>query len=468
MRIHFARVVLVACSVVASAASQAPTSPSSNSHSGSSRTSPRSLERSSSQLFQAWSLADQIAARESGGRGAAPGRNPQQKDSAGLRLPTLAERRAGNAAGLAGAGLAGAGFAGRGAASGSSFGFGARSSSQDPRTQNPESESALEGYGREGRRLEGAEWDGRERYRDDGTYSLETLFRQYHGEFMDRYEGYNPAIELRLRTLPNQRINGDPGAFDLIGYDGDLEFPMLISTEAYLLFGVYQYGRHYNTTTPFGSRGNPGFNTESNLADFTLTAAGVRLGFGLFLDDNWLLEVETNPGVYSDLEGGLHHKDYDFPSSALMTYRPVDNFFFKFGVRYNQVYEDAPWLPYLGFSWEIFESLRIDFLLPENVEISYWPTTSTSLAFGAMIQGAQYHVRSSSGTGKQRADVQVQEVITYFGLTHRFSDQFSLQTRAGLVVAGDYDLTSGARNFERTRGALDQGFYADITLGFDW
>lgn len=305
---------------------------------------------------------------------------------------------------------------------------------------------------------------------DAEDYTLTNLFRQAHGEFMDRRERYDPDLELRMRWLPNQRVNGEPGSFDLLQYDFDVEAPVVISTEAYLLFGLYQYGRHYKTTSPFGSGGtNPNANAEANFGDETLTAAGARFGLGLFLHDNVLLEVETSPGVYSDLENGLTHKDFDWPSSALFTVRTLDNFFFKAGVRYNQIYRDAPWLPYLGFSWEVTEGLRIDVLAPEYMEVSWWPAASTSFAFGAMVQGAQYHVHSlAASTGKQSADLQVQEVIAYLGMTHRFNDYLSLSARSGIVLAGDYKLTTGAAAYDPADGALDQGFYADITFGIDW
>jgi hypothetical protein len=311
---------------------------------------------------------------------------------------------------------------------------------------------------------------GARTWQDDGRadYSVSTLFREAHGEFMDRRERYDPSLELRARWMPNQRINGEPGSFDLFGYDFDVEFPVVIYPDSYLLFGLYQYGRHYSTTTPFGSANNPGINSEGNWGDQTLTAAGARLGFGVFVADNVLFEMETNPGVYSDLDGTLTHKDYDFPSSAMVTIQATDNFFWKLGARYNQVYEDAPWLPWLGFSWEVVEGVRIDLMAPEYVELSWWPSGSTAIALGAQVQGAQYRVRSSSGTGKQRANLQIQEVIVYAGLTQRFTDHFSLNVRGGAVVAGDYFLTTGAASFDPAEGALDQGFYADVTFGIDW
>ena len=313
---------------------------------------------------------------------------------------------------------------------------------------------------------------------DEADYSVRTLFRELHGEFMDRRERYDPSAEVRVRYLPNQGVSGEPGSFDLIGYDFDVEMPVVIYPDAYLLFGLYHYGRHYNTNAPFGSRNNtnnPGANIEPNFGDENLTAAGVRLGFGAFLHPDVLLEVESNLGVYSDLDGDLGRKDFDFPSSALFTVRSLDNFFFKFGVRYNQIYEDAPWLPYLGFSWEVVDGVRIDLLAPEYLEVSFWPSASTAFVLGAEAYGAEYRVRSSAATGKQQSNVHVQEVVAYVGLNQRFSDRLSMQVRTGMVVTGAYDLTTGAEsnpnpalNFDNVSGALDQGFYAEISFGIDW
>lgn len=298
----------------------------------------------------------------------------------------------------------------------------------------------------------------------DVDYSLYGQFRLNHGEFMDRRERFQPQVDLRARLMPNQRVNGEPGSYDQFGYDFDAEIPVLISTESYLTFGAYYLGRRYVTSNAFGSAGN-----TTGLADETLLGVGAKLGFGVFLDDagNWLLEVETHPGAWSDLDDTLHHEDFDFPSHALFTVRPMPNFFFKFGARYNQVYEDAPWLPLLGFSWEIVDGFRVDLLMPENLELSFWPSSSTGILFGAQVSGAEYHVHTSESQN-QRDDLRVQEVVAYLGLMTRMSDSTSFLARAGMVVAGDYDLTSGAAGFNRVEGALDQGFWAEFSFGLNF
>jgi hypothetical protein len=298
----------------------------------------------------------------------------------------------------------------------------------------------------------------------DPDYSLYGQFRLNHGEFMDRRERFKPQLDLRAQLMPNQRVNDEPGSYDLLGYDVDVEVPVLVSTDGYLTFGAYYMGRRYVTSNAFGTRGNP-----AGMGDETLIAAGGKLGFGVFLDaeGNWLFEVESAPGAWSDLDDTLHHDDFDFPSHGMFTVRTMPNFFFKFGARYNQVYEDAPWLPLLGFSWEVVDGFRVDILAPENVELSWWPSSTTGILFGAQVSGAEYHVHTSE-TVNQRDNLRVQEVVAYLGLLTRMSDHTSFLARGGLVVAGDYDLTTGATGFNRIEGALDQGFWAELSFGIDF
>jgi hypothetical protein len=296
----------------------------------------------------------------------------------------------------------------------------------------------------------------------DVDYSLRALFLQNHGDFMMRRERFRPDISLRGRVFPNQRINGEPGSFDMFGYDFDANVNAVVSPDGYLKLGAYYQGRRYVTSTAFGTAGN-----ASGIEDENLIGTGVKLGFGVFLDENVLLEVETAPGVWSDLDDTLHHEDFDFPSSGVFTFRSLDNLYFKLGARYNQVYEDAPWLPVLGLSWEIVEGFRLDILAPESIEMSWWPDRNLGLLFGAEVTGAQYAVHTSEALN-QRDEVQVQEVVSYLGLVARLGDHVSFLARAGIVVAGDYDLTSGASGFNRSEGALDQAVFADFSFGLSF
>ncbi|GAB4154235.1 MAG: hypothetical protein Fur0037_22880 [Planctomycetota bacterium] len=296
----------------------------------------------------------------------------------------------------------------------------------------------------------------RELSRQEPDYSLRGLFLQEHGDFVLKSERYSPMAEFSLALLPNYEIQNEPGSFDMIYARADIEYPLTVAPDGYLILGAYGSNRHYEAKA------------MSGFGDDNLSSAGVKLGFGAFLDRDVLLEVKIEPGLWSDMDGSFKHQDYDMPGSAIVTWRAGDDAFFKLGMRYNQVYKEAPWLPYLGVSWAINENFRIDVMLPETVEVSWWPESSLGFLLGVDIDGAQYRMRTSAATGRQRANAQVQEIVAYCGLISRMSDNFSLIGRAGANVAGDYHLTNGDASGGFADGTLDPGLFAEISFGIDF
>jgi hypothetical protein len=308
---------------------------------------------------------------------------------------------------------------------------------------------------------------------EQDPYDRRAIFLREHGDFMNRRERYKPMISVGANLLANQSIRHEPGHFREFGAFTDINLPWNVSTDGYLMFGLYGSARRYQ----FKNMGQ-----GAPLGDETLYAAGVKLGFGAFLDDNLLLEVETHPGVFTDADGPLKHQDFDYPSFAVATMRVTPDLFLKAGVRYNQVFHDAPWLPILGISWDItgnsaaaggeadLGGWRLDVLLPEHAEVSYWPSGSTGWLLGVEITGAEYHVRTSASTSppRQQDNLQVQEVTAYLGLVERLSDNFSFTARVGAPLAGQYDLTTGENGFNRVEGALSSGPFAEISFGFDF
>lgn len=307
-----------------------------------------------------------------------------------------------------------------------------------------------------------------------GQYAPGRLFQDVHGDFMRRMDRYRPNMEFGGRWLPNQSLQREPGHYNQYVAYGDLSYRWNTWADGYILIGAFYEGRQYQ----FSNMGRQG---GQELDDEYLTQGGLNIGFGQFLDDNTLLEVKGRPGVYSDLDGGLHHQDYDYPARAMLTYRASDGFFIKGGIRYNQVYQDALWLPLLGFSWDLNDTFgvkdktgggfRLDILLPEYVELSFWPNSSMGIMMGCEITGAQYNVRDRLERGKGRDYVEVQEIVAYGGMTLRLNDYFSARGRAGMVLAGDTYFTNGTRQENGgpyARGALTQGFWCEFSFGIDF
>jgi hypothetical protein len=303
---------------------------------------------------------------------------------------------------------------------------------------------------------------GRDELLQDQDYSMRGLFMQSHGDFMLKHERFTPDFEVTGRAFPSSSIKGKNGHFDLFQGDVDLRPKFMVSTDAYAVIGAYLNMRRYETSN------------IPNFGDETLYGVGLHLGLGYFFDENTLLEAQFDPGLWSDLDHSENRRDYDYYTRILATWRMDEDFFFKFGARYNQVFRDAPFLPYLGCSWIVGRRtadggfFRVDILLPESVEVSYWPNASFGALLGTEIQGAKYHVRNSAAQGNQQDDVQAQEIITYGGLIYRMNDNLSFRGRIGLTVAGDNRLTDGTNGINITKGTLDPAFFAEVSFGFSF
>jgi hypothetical protein len=287
-------------------------------------------------------------------------------------------------------------------------------------------------------------------------YSPHALFQGEHGDFMLKYQRFTPQIQLRGELLPHSEVQHQPGSFRMIRFTGDAQVKLTVGPDGYAVVGGFFEQRNYDTS------GMAGFPDEN------LYSVGVNAGFGLFLDKNLLLEALVQPGYWSDFDGGTNREDFDMPSKAILTYRADNDLFLKAGVRYNQVYQDANVLPYLGVSWQPNENFRLDVLAPEMVEASLWPTPDLGFLLGTQIEGARYHVRSSAATGKHQANTRVQEILVYGGALWRFTENTSLQMRTGIAAAGDYKLDDGDPATPRVAGTLQTSFFVDVTFGFDF
>ena len=283
-------------------------------------------------------------------------------------------------------------------------------------------------------------------------YSLNALFQQDHGDFMLKRDRMDAQIELRGGSLFSGEVGKEVGDFDLLRGSADLDFRLLVSPDAYFSLGAFYDTRVYNTKA------------MPNFQDETLTATGLNIGFGWFVAEDILLEAKAKPGYWSDLDSTLKREDFDCWASVLATVRYSQEFFFKLGARYNEIYEDANTLPYIGLTWA-GESVRVDILLPESLEISLWPSQDFAFLFGAEVNGGQYRVRSSPATGRQQGTSSVQEVLAYTGIHWQLSDDFAIEARGGAALAGNYKLDDGNPSTPVVDGSLGQAFFFDITLG---
>ncbi len=287
-------------------------------------------------------------------------------------------------------------------------------------------------------------------------YSPGALFMDRHGGFLTQSKRYEPKFSARYALLADTQISDEVGSFDLqeIRVKGDI--PIAVDPDNYISIGGEFRRRDYDLT-----------NNVSGVSDDDVFVLGLRIGAGVFVTDDTLLEAMFRPGLYSDLDGTLTTKDWQWFGHALATFRVRDDFFLKVGAEVAETFADIGVYPLAGFAWVLSDQWRMDMLLPQRLELSWSPNAgATNLGVGVYLEGDQYRLRGPASQGSRRFDWQTQEVTASFSLHQRFSDYFSVFGEVGSVLAGDYKLR-GTTN-QRFDGSLEPTFFFNAGIGIDF
>ncbi|MCA8943363.1 MAG: hypothetical protein KDB80_12440 [Planctomycetes bacterium] len=289
----------------------------------------------------------------------------------------------------------------------------------------------------------------------DRDYSVSTLFSQNHGELLQRAKGYRQDVRFSFLRDINAEVKGEPGSFDITEFELDAQYDFPIDPDSWMRVGGHIDRRDFSFSSAVVGPDD----------DETLWETGLIIGGGTFIDPGLFIEAQLEPGVYSDFEGGLNSKDWQFYGHVRATLQHDEFLFWRFGLRTDKLFEDVDLYPQLGVAWNFAEQWHLDVLLPNHVEVTYNPQAELLLNVGVSLEGDEYHVRGPSAIGKPQFDWQTQEMRLYAGATWRFDDQVSVFGRIGSIVGGDEEFNGTVRQMNGTPGA---SLFLEFGTGFDW
>ncbi len=285
-------------------------------------------------------------------------------------------------------------------------------------------------------------------------YSPREMFMNKHGDFMLRHELWRPDFLVTASAMSDSEVKNEPGDFNLIHGRFSANGRVAVDDDRFLNLGA-DYGRRdydHKSATPNGAN------------DEVLTRASLTLGYGQFLDDNTLVEVNFEPGVYSDFSGTLHTEDWQMYSNALLTWQFDRNIFLKAGAEHSGLFRDLDAFPLAGLTWLIDPTFRLDLLLPKQARITADLTDSTSLNASLDLVGGKYEIRVA-GNNAQRT-VNVQELELSLGGHHRIGKSLSFHARVGTTLMGDYRWRDNTANVYD--GSLEPQLFAELGFGLDF
>jgi hypothetical protein len=287
-------------------------------------------------------------------------------------------------------------------------------------------------------------------------YSPSGLFAERHGGFLTRAKRYEPKLFVRYMVMADAQVTSEPGSFDLQELRARGDIPITLDPDSYMSLGAEFRQRDYDFS-----------NNVLGARDEDVYVLGARIGAGLFINDEFLVEAMFRPGIYSDLDGTMTSQDWHWFGHALGTYRIREDLFLKAGAAVSEDFADVDVIPLAGLAWTIDEQWRVDLLLPHRAEISWSPNAGTStIRAGVYLEGDNYRVRGPASLGKPRVEWQTQEITISAGLVQRLSDYLSVFGEVGSAVAGDYKVRDGSS--QTYTGSLDPTFYFNVGVGFDF
>jgi Domain of unknown function (DUF6268) len=300
----------------------------------------------------------------------------------------------------------------------------------------------------------------------DTDYSLSALYLNAHAEFQHKAQPYvflhdadpfNTPIRASFLYQGQTEISSESGNLQWVRYDVNALIPIPVDRDVTLLVGGDFETRDYDFGGAF-----MGATQDDNY--YRIDA---QLGGTWFVDDDLSVTGLFSPGIYSDLDGTLNHKDWYFFGTVLSTYKASDTLFYKVGIAVDETFDNLPVYPIAGFAWIPNKDWRVDVLAPWGATVSWQAATETRLSAGLELEGAAYNIRSSPGTGSIQTENRIQELSLFVGVEHQFTDQLTAFGRFGTLLTGDYDIRTGAGPAIGTSdGHIDPAVFLEVGLGW--
>jgi hypothetical protein len=281
------------------------------------------------------------------------------------------------------------------------------------------------------------------------------VFLAAHGDFARAATRAQPMLQLAAGWVPEGEVRHEPGDFELQHYLFDATVPIPLGRDSFLVTGAHAGARRYEFSAAV-----PGASDE------VLVNAGLRIGYGTFVDDDLVVQGYWQPSLYSDLDGTLNHRDWKlWYGAALAVKRMSPTWFWKAGLALTDAV-DTGVIPVGGFAWLPAQRWRVDVLLPQYVQVSHDPHPAWTLHAGLELRSEEFHVRSPVAQGRLERDIHVQDLRAVVGALHRLDEHASVFARIGSNVTGHYDWSYAPEpDYD---GSLEPALFVEFGVGWSF
>lgn len=180
---------------------------------------------------------------------------------------------------------------------------------------------------------------------------------------------------------------------------------------------------------------------QNALLPNTLQDIHAIVGADFDLSDRWLLRVDWQPGLYSDLKD-ISFEDFNAPLTAGFSYLVNKNLQWVFGFDLN-LRRHYPFLPGAGVRWQFADQWVLDFILP-NPRLEYKPTDTLTAYIGGQFIVDTYKVSENFGVNHGRpnlndATLDYSEYRAGAGVNWEFMPHLSAEVEGGYMIERKFD-----------------------------
>jgi len=177
-----------------------------------------------------------------------------------------------------------------------------------------------------------------------------------------------------------------------------------------------------------------------------LQSTALVVGGDFMLSDQWLLRVETQPGVYSDFQD-ISSRDFNSPVVFGGAYLVDEHLQWFFGLSVD-TFRHFPVIPVVGARWKFADEWTLMFILPKP-RLEYELDKNIILYAGGELKGGTYRVGENFGDPFFRSELN-NAMVDYtegrigVGSGWKLTPSLTLDVEGGYMVYREFDFHRSA------------------------
>lgn len=280
-------------------------------------------------------------------------------------------------------------------------------------------------------------------------------FRAAHQDFMRLLTGEGKDVEMRYLFQPKSEAQTEEGRFSLHDLLFSAELPVPVTRDFFFRVAPEYETRFYRFNHVDILGADPG--------DLTLHKITLGAGFGEFFSDDWLLTGKFTPGVLSDLNQPLNHKQMEYFGQLILAHQYNENTQLLTGAVSDRLFEGTNVYPVLALRFQSTDRRwHVKLTPPIDARLGYEADLQNQLYLKFWQTGDRYRMFFKEADAS--FNLRIEERRIGAGLLHRFDEHFNFSFEFGTTLLSRFEFE--VDDPELSDEDADPAVYSYLSLGY--